>query len=458
LLLSKENAILVSCHLKGTQKTTMERVDSNRPMVVDLYSGVGGLSLGFDQAGFNVAVNVEIEEIAGRYAQYNFPHSKVLYGEKLGDVRKLTRESFTNLGFSTGQVFAVVGGPPCQGFSLAGKRRNDDPLNELVLEFARVVTEFNPLVFLMENVPGLKTSDSPMLGSALKLLGKKYDFVGPQTLRAWEYGVPQMRQRVFILGIQKALKISPSLPEATHFRPTDMPTLFTKRCPSSWDAISDIPDVDSFAELISGDRVIYTEQPRNDFQRFMRRCKQDPNDFGPIVEWDENICTNLRRTQHGKSLARRFAKLGFGESDGTCGIRRLDPEDISTTIRAGTTKARGSWSAPRPLHPYQNRVLTTRECARIQSFPDWFFFHPVKWHGNRMVGNAVPPLLARAIGQHIRSLFKLPAPCQFADIIKRDESLVGHDIVAAKESGYENRKVSQLVVSWKGRHCKKPLS
>lgn len=416
--------------------------------MIDLYSGVGGLSLGFEQAGFKIAADIEIEDIAGRYAQFNFPETRVFYGDTSGDVRRFTTDSFRQAGGNPDDVFLVVGGPPCQGFSLAGKRRHDDPLNDLVLEFARVVSDFSPQAFLMENVPGLKTSDSPMLGQALRKLEREYDVVGPHTLRAWEFGVPQMRQRVFILGIKKSLKLTPSFPEPTHYRPIDPPSLLFSRCPTCWEAISDIPNVDEYPELISGDRVPYTSRPNNDFQKHMRGLHRDPEDFSPLIDWDVKTCTNLRRTQHGEGLLQRFEDLGFGQSDKTSGIRRLDPHDISTTIRAGTTKARGSWSAPRPLHPYQQRVLTTRECARIQTFPDWFLFHPVKWHGNRMVGNAVPPILARAIGLHIRTIFGLPKPSARNTHLLRNDKLVVQDIEDAKNSGYENRNVSQLVVSW----------
>lgn len=427
------------------------------PTVVDLYSGVGGLSLGLEQAGFHVVAGVEIEEIAGRYAQFNFPSTKMLYGETSGDVKRFTPEMYEAVVGNPEGLFLVVGGPPCQGFSVAGKKRKDDPLNDLVLEFARVVDTFRPQAFLMENVPGLKTSDSPMLGRALKKMAANYDIVGPAELKAWEFGVPQMRRRVFILGIERSIGIAPSLPTATHYRPTDQTSLMLTPCPTCWDAISDIPPVDEYPELISGDRVSYTADPSNSYQKEMRGMTRAASDFSSLVKWDKLTCTNLRRTQHGNNLLERFETLGFGKTEKSSRIRRLDPRDISTTIRAGTTKARGSWSAPRPLHPYQPRVLTTRECARVQSFPDWFLFHPVKWHGNRMVGNAVPPLLARAIGLHIRSLFGLPSPPKTKRIVNRDDSLVAKDIENAKNSGYEGRKVSQLVVSW-GKNARLPES
>ena len=129
-----------------------ENFSRNHALAVDLFSGVGGLSLGLSQAGFDVAIKVEIEEIAGRYAQYNAPDSNVLYGATLGDVRRFGIQTLKDLGFGNQEIALVAGGPPCQGFSLAGKQSVDDPLHDLVLEFARVVKELRPMAFLMENV------------------------------------------------------------------------------------------------------------------------------------------------------------------------------------------------------------------------------------------------------------------------------------------------------------------
>ncbi len=128
-----------------------------------------------------------------------------------------------------------------------------------------------------------------------------------------------------------------------------------------------------------------------------------------------------------RRCAARLRRLEYGIADEVSGLRRLDPAEPSTTIRAGTAADRGSRSAPRPVHPTQSRVLTTRECARIQSFPDWFVFHPVKWHGNRQVGNAVPPLLARAIGKHILRLLDESPSRIDAPAVMRDDTLIAAD-------------------------------
>lgn len=423
-------------------------------VAIDFFSGVGGLSYGLSQAGFDVALDVEIEDIAGRYAQYNLPASKVLFGNEEGDIRKFSASNVDYLEVLEryGEIDLVAGGPPCQGFSLAGKKNKDDPLNDLVLEFARVIEEIKPKSFLIENVPGMKIGGSERLKKTVDLLSKNYAVTDAVTLNAWDFGVPQTRRRVFIIGYRRDLGVSPSLPQPSHvFGNSGQNNLFLKDCPSVWDAISDLPDCDLYKELLSGDRIEYTKHPETNYQSVMRGDTRYSDDMSYDVEWDKNICTNLRRTQHGDDLLARFAEVKQGQSDKKSSIRRLVPNDLSTTIRAGTTSDRGSWSAPRPLHPFLDRVITTRECARIQSFPDFWTFHPSKWHGNRMVGNAVPPLLAKAVGKKIIEDLQLSVSNRSNLYLRKDFTLVEQDIEDATNAGYEHRKVSQYVASWKGR-------
>jgi DNA (cytosine-5)-methyltransferase 1 len=426
----------------------VRRILARRPIVIELFTGVGGLALGLEQAGFFTALAVELEEISGRYAQYNFPATKVLYGQDKGDVRKFGKDILSTITELRGkEVTLIAGGPPCQGFSLAGKKTSDDPLNDLVLQFARVVLEVRPLCFLMENVPGITSGTSPHLAEALKRLSKGYRLSEPTIHWACDFGAPQARARVLVLGLRRDLGIDPSLPFPSHIRPerAQQTLVGMQATPTVWEAISDLPKVDDYPNLIDEDRVPYDKEPETSYQLIMRGKQSDTDDLSPPVIWDSSICTNVRRTQHGPDLLNRFRQLKFGKMDRLSGIRRLEPYDVSTTIRAGTTRERGSWSAPRPLHPYQDRVITTRECARLQSFPDWFFFHPVKWHGNRQVGNAVPPLLARAIGKHILRLLKIKRQTAEIPSVLRDESLVRGDIEDVAASGLSKRRISQKV-------------
>ena len=421
----------------------------SRPTVVELFAGVGGLSLGLEQAGFHVSVAVEVEDIHGRYAQYNFPGTHVLFGKTLGDVCSFSKERF---GISTpkikDEITLVAGGPPCQGFSLAGMKLSEDPLNDLVLEFARVTCELMPLAFLMENVPGITRGNSRHLKEALERLERHYRITEPTSLWACDFGVPQLRERIFVVGIRKDVGIEPSLPSSTHLRPDGKQLLLSllPTSPTVWEAIADIPEVDNYPELIDGDRISYDKAPTSEYAQIMRGRVRDTDDLSPPMVWHDRLCTNIRRTQHGENLQERFSRLGYNQQDRLSGMRRLDPDGLSTTIRAGTTKDRGAWSAPRPVHPFQNRVLTTRECARLQSFPDWFLLHPAKWHGNRQVGNAVPPLLARAVGKHILALLGIQRPAELLPYFYRDDALVEGDIQDAAASGLSRRRVSQQVI------------
>ena len=147
--------------------------------------------------------------------------------------------------------------------------------------------------------------------------------------------------------------------------------------------------------------------------------------------WDDRFCTNAVRTLHSETVRTRFRDLAAGEQDPISRLRRLDPNGVAGTIRAGTPPDYGSRSAPRPIHPFEDRVLTTRECARLQSFPDWYLFHPTKWHGNQQVGNAVPPLLARAVGLHLCQALELELGPRSKGPCERDQTLIAEDFKGA---------------------------
>lgn len=418
-----------------------------RPIALELFSGIGGLSLGLELAGFFVAAHAEVEEETARYASYNFPLSRTLGGVS-GDVRLLRGEDLL-VGLGEREVTLIAGGPPCQGFSTIGRRRlNDDPLNDLVLDMARLTLEVRPKAFLIENVPGIKYGEVRQLDRALENLGKFYAISAPQTLLAADFGVPQLRRRVFVLGIRNDLNVAPSLPNATHMRSHVIPQLFETMpsTPTVREALSDLPVVDDYEHLLNDDEVRYSSSPHTEYQRLMRIQSLLALRRGYSVDWDESLCSNSRRTRHGLDLQARLASLGPAEADPSSRIRRLDPNGLSPTIRAGTTATRGAWSAPRPCHYEQPRVLTTRECARLQSFPDWFRFHPTKWHGNRQVGNAVPPLLAAGVGGHLLSLLNLrrteDAPPPF---IRRDVRLIETDIADARNANYTIESASHQV-------------
>lgn len=405
---------------------------SGRPTAIELFCGVGGFGLGLKQAGFDVTVGVEIDEVAARYASFNLPTTKVLTGAE-GDVRSITRGDLFRARKDRGHEIALVaGGPPCQGFSEAGRRNARDPLNRLVADFARVVLQLMPRAFVLENVPGITFTRSGALNRALADLSTEYLVSDPTTLWADDYGVPQARERVFVVGLRRDLGVDPSFPSPTHrgFAGSSLSAPLRRTLCASVvvrQALSDVPYSGRVSSLADGHRLLYKERPRCDYARVMRGIKEDATDLALPVDWESEWCSNLHPTIHGDAMRGRLRRLKHGSSDPVSGLRKLDPERPGTTIRAGTTAERGSRSAPRPVHPHQARVLTTRECARLQSFPDWFLFHPVKWHGNRQVGNAVPPLLARAIGRHVLQLLGESVAQIKAAPILRDDRAVGQD-------------------------------
>jgi DNA (cytosine-5)-methyltransferase 1 len=313
---------------------------------------------------------------------------------------------------------------------------------------ARIVLELRPLSFIIENVPGIKAGEVWQLDEAIKRLKKVYRLSEPDTLFAPDFGVPQTRKRVFVLGIRRDLGLTPEHPKPSHLPPGGVRTLFSPKLvtPTVRESIGDLPEVDLFPHLVNGDEVEYDKPPRTDFQRMMRTPSVLAARRGYSVRWDETRCTNCRRTQHGSDLAERLKALDVGQADAASGIRRLEPDGLGTTIRAGTTSERGSWSAPRPCHYESPRVLTTRECARLQTFPDWFRFHPVKWHGNRQVGNAVPVLLAESVGKALFAQLGLHFGNGSAPTIDRNDALITDDITKAEAARLDEKRITHQVV------------
>lgn len=417
-----------------------------RPISVDLFSGVGGLSLGLEAAGFYSAAHVEVEAQASRYASYNFPLAQHFGGSEAGDVRNFDWRNVRQV-VGSREVAVIAGGPPCQGFSTVGRRRIDDPLNDLVLEMARLILEVEPQSFIIENVPGSLSSQYWQFDKALEMLSSKYSVSKPTVLRAEDFGVPQKRRRVFTVGFRDDLHVQPSLPVASHGVAGAQLSFLTSPTPTVGDALLDVPNCDDFEHLFNEDTAPYVSPPHSEYAAAMRDERGLASERGYQVDWDPGLCTNLRRTKHGPALAARLEVLSQGQMDKSSRIPRLALDGLSVTIRAGTTSERGSWSAPRPCHPVYPRVLSTRECARLQSFPDWFRFHPVKWHGNRQVGNAVPPLLAKAVGEHVRGLLSLSSASTEGAVARRDPSLIAADLEEAAAANYQSRTSSHQVVN-----------
>ena len=369
---------------------------NNRPIGIDLFAGAGGMSLGFEQAGFDIAAAVEIDPVHCATHEYNFPHSKVICASVVDMTGDEIRQ---RAGIGNREVDVVFGGAPCQGFSMIGKRVLDDPRNQLASHYVRLVEELKPKYCVFENVKGLT------LGKHRKFLDEMitalddagYDVVMPyQVLNASDFGVPQSRQRLFLMGARKGLTV-PSYPEPLKEKVT------------VWDAIGDLPDADTFEDLNTTDAVRIEWSTQSIYGRRLRGIERDSGDYSYPRLHDLNLLSSSLRTKHTDLSKSRFASTEPGKTEPVSRFRKLDPAGLCNTLRAGTDSARGAFTSPRPIHPTLDRVITVREAARLHSFPDWFRFHSTKWHGFRQIGNSVPPLLGRAVaGQIMQALGETP--------------------------------------------------
>ena len=427
-------------------------MDCRRPIAIDLFAGAGGFSLGIEQAGFDVLLAVERDPIHAAAYAYNFPQTLVLpaditnlSGEKIWQVLLLAQEQRTILNpkftfparsLVTSQnpkfeIDLIIGGPPCQGFSIMGKGCVDDSRNDLVFHFCRLVCELKPRYFVMENVPGMMSKRYAQLLEQLiqDFESKGYCITQPvQCLNAADFGVPQKRKRLFLLGSREG----------------ESPLSYPKRRDRSKvtirDAIADLPDLDDFPELWKTDEVLLSEATvaaseasATHYGRQMRGMHRNFNDFSEPRVWNPQLLTSSRRTKHKDTCIERFEKLAPGQVDSISHLQRLNWDGLCRTLRAGTGAERGRYTSPRPIHPTRPRVISVREAARLHSFPDWFRFHTTKWHGFRQVGNAVPPLLASAIAEQIIAALGANPPIPTELVVLKQTDLIKFNPLQASQ-------------------------
>lgn len=372
-----------------------------RPIGIDLFAGAGGMSLGFEQAGFDVVAAVEIDPVHCAVHKFNFPHCAVMprsvVGLKGSEIRLAA-------GIGNRAVDVVFGGAPCQGFSMIGQRVLDDPRNLLVREFLRIVAELDAKSFVFENVKGLTVGKHRQFLDEFVAIAKDlgYEVRLPwRVLNAAHFGTPQNRERLILYGAKSKAHL-PHYPEAIT-RPADgkgkLP-LGLPVGPSVADAIGDLPDADSFEELYATDAVRTKAWGRPSAYAGELRCTtNDAWHFGYVRNWDPSVLTSSIRTEHTDISRRRFSETRGGQTEPISRFYRLAANGLSNTLRAGTDGARGAFTSPRPIHPEHNRCVTVREMARLHGYPDWFRLHETKWHGARQIGNSVPPPLARAVAR-----------------------------------------------------------
>lgn len=337
--------------------------------MIDLFAGGGGFSLGAHWAGFDVAAAVDIDPILTSSFKHNFPGTPLFNL----DISSLKGAELHKL--AGGQVDGVIGGPPCQGFSTIGRRLPGDPRRSLVLDFFRLVSEVEPRFFLMENVRGLgHDGNRQLLADGLKLVSSRFDILGPEVLDAADFGAATRRSRLFVAGMRKdaANPLTRGEIIARRRRPQTVRAAI-------WDLLS------------------ATEVGENEGFDVWRHGSGRATAYAQRMRSANRLFTGHRSTQHSKKVLTRFESVPEGGIDPVGRHPRLGWDGQCPTLRAGTGSDKGSYQSVRPIHPNLPRVITVREAARLQGFPDDFRFHPTTWHSFRMIGNSVSPIIAEAV-------------------------------------------------------------
>ncbi|MBI2682885.1 MAG: DNA cytosine methyltransferase [Acidobacteriales bacterium] len=326
------------------------------PLTLALFSGGGGFDLGFSAAGFNIFLSTDIDELSCSTHVANFSKRPYYSSHHVlcEDITKLDPKILCKkFAVVKSSIDVIIGGPPCQAFSVFGRRKGlADPRGNLVWEFLKFIEQLQPKVFVFENVSGLKTiHDGTLYGEIRKRLtcGGTYA-ISEHHYQMAEFGIPQFRDRVFFIGWKGGRVIPPMCP-------THGTNLFSSR-------------------------------PFVTVEDALRGLSE------PGVAFD--IPNHVGR-EHSERIIKRYRNLKFGERDPKTRINKLHPNKPSFTIIVGSDAGGGKGH----VHPHSPREVTPRESARIQTFPDWWEFSGTGRHVIRQVGNAVPPLFAALLGSYI---------------------------------------------------------
>lgn len=404
-----------------------------RPIGIDLFAGAGGMSLGFEQAGFDVVAAVEIDPVHCAVHKYNFPNTAIMprsvVGLKGGEIRLAA-------GMGQRPIDVVFGGAPCQGFSMIGQRAIDDPRNSLVRDFLRIVKELDARCFVFENVKGLTLGQHKKFLEEIVSTANEmgYEVRLPwKVLNAAYFGTPQNRERLILFGA----KLQSQLPDypASVTRPAGKTNKSGSELPigpTTFDAIGDLPDADTFEELTKTDNVKTGKWGKPSiFASEMKCLTNDAWHFGYVRDWNPSLLTSSARTIHSDISKRRFSETGEGETEPVSRFYKLSASGISNTLRAGTDGARGAFTSPRPIHYKLDRCVTVREMARLHGYPDWFRFNETKWHGARQIGNSVPPPLARSVASQVMKALGIEPNRPFESIDLGSTDLLGFTVTKA---------------------------
>lgn len=370
---------------------------SNKLTVCELFAGVGGMTLGAARAGFDVRLAVELDDRASAAHHRNFPNSVMLREDAsaLTGARMLSEAKLKK-----GELTGIIGGPPCQGFSTIGRRHPEDHRNSLFTQFFRLVNECRPTFFVAENVTGiLEKRFEQHVASALSLVGQHYQLLAPIVAQASEYGAPTSRRRVFFVGFLKK-HVQHQIPTSEIMRSQSRGEVVVKA------ALRGLPvTVDEDWRKDPLGRVRRHDVLETWFQKKLVDARPPGVGCEDALRWlDRGYVFGHRGTLHSTDIARRYDQLGPGETDPITKSVRLWADGLCPTLRAGTARDKGAFQAVRPIHYKRPRVITPREAARLQSFPDWFVFDETKWHSFRQIGNSVPPLLAESILSNVHRI------------------------------------------------------
>lgn len=346
-------------------------VPNGNPVVVELFCGCGGTSVGFEMAGYQIAVGADIL----RPAIETFRNNHKGVSTILGDIHKVTPEQIKGM-LNGAQVDVLIGGVPCQGFSLNNRKRHEgDKRNQLYLEFIRFVRALAPRAVVLENVSGMKSTGNIVDIIERDLSEASGMVVKSQMLYAPDYGVPQSRTRLLFVGVQRE-EFDFSKIVKTHGPTTDKPYN------TVGDAIGDLPHLasnESATEYDSPAKTEYQKLMRKNVKKTQLTNHQAPNHPADVIDMISN-------TKQGQPLYEKYHQR-----------IRLSMKDLSPTQVSGGIRPSFQFG-----HPIDARGLTIRERCRIQSFPDDFVVSGGIVQGRVQTGNAVPPLLARAVALAIK--------------------------------------------------------
>ncbi|WP_312502948.1 DNA cytosine methyltransferase [Lacrimispora sp.] len=338
--------------------------------LLDLFCGCGGLSCGFERAGYNILLGIDNDAKALETFELNHNGAKSI----CGDITEITYKKDIKPLLDGKEIDVIIGGPPCQGMSLSGPRKFDDPRNKLYLSYIRLVEEIKPKAFVIENVPGLVALfDGQIKDSIIEKFTKMGYNIQYKILCAADYGVPQSRKRVVFVGMKNG--------DFTY--PDQLPEQVT--CSM---ALSDLPPLEN---EIGEEVAEYETKPQNAYQKIMRE--------------KSNVVKNHIAACHSEKVRTIISLVPDG------GNYKNLPEQYRNSRNFHVAWTRFASNKPAPtidtghrhhFHYKYNRVPTVRECARLQSFPDDFIFLGNKTQQFRQVGNAVPPLMAQAIAKKLK--------------------------------------------------------